>query len=85
MDRKEAIELIVSNFDITKEKRDEKSFYIEEDDSTASFFFDKRQYLRGEVVAKLVELFNGVNIIDGQCRIDPLTLLWTTVYIEKRQ
>lgn len=85
MTRKEAIELIISNFDISEEKREEKSFYSINEDDTATFYFDKRQYQRDEVISKLVELFSKENIVDGQCRIEPITLLWTVCHIEKRR
>lgn len=85
MTRKEAIELIISNFDISEEKIEGKSFYSMKEDDTATFYFDKRQYWRDEVISKLVDLFGNAKIVDGQCRIEPITLLWTVCYIEKRR
>lgn len=85
MTRKEAIELIISNFDLSEKNEEGKSFYSMEEDDTATFFFDKRQYFRDEVINKLVSLFGNVNVINGQCWIEPITLLWTVCHIEKRK
>lgn len=84
MTREEAIKSIVDAFRLTNEKQEGKSFYIKEDDDCATFYFDKREYLRDEVIRGLVRLLNDVNIVDGQCRIEPLTLVWTVAHIEKR-
>lgn len=83
---KEAIDGVVGLFDILPwdERVDEKSFYTVKEDGTASFFFDKRQYMRDEVISRLVNYFNDKVITDGQCRIDNMTLVWTTVHIEPR-
>ena len=45
---------------------------------------DKRKYERGEIIEKLSELFKGVNITNGLCRIDGITFVFTTVKIEER-
>lgn len=85
--RKDAINKIVSEFKLTdgsKGHKDGESFYINGEDDTADFFFDKRKHTRQEVIEKLVGMFGQVNIVDGQCSIDPITLLWTTAKIEKR-
>ena len=82
---KEAIDGILGLFEILpwEKREDEKSFYTVKD-GTASFFFDKRQYTRDEVISRLVTYFNDKTITDGQCRIDNMTLVWTTVHIEPR-
>lgn len=84
MTRKEAIDGIVAAFNLTTERQDGKSFYVPKDDDCASFFFDKREITRDEVVNTLVRMFEHENIIDGQCRINAFTFVWTTVLIEKR-
>lgn len=83
---KEAIDGVFGLFDILpwENREDEKSFYTVKEDGTASFFFDKRQYMRDEVIERLVNYFNDKVITDGQCRIDAMTLVWTTVHIEPR-
>lgn len=83
---KEAIDGILGLFEILpwENREDEKSFYGVKEDGTASFFFDKRQYMRDEVIERLVNYFNDKVIVDGQCRIDAISLAWTTVHIEPR-
>ena len=75
---KEAFEL-----DSFQERKEGKSFYGE-DSEDVSFFFDKRQYDRATVIEKLRECFKDKNIVEGQCRIDNITLLYTVVHIEPR-
>ena len=85
--KQEAIDRIVAEFNLpdpSQEREDGKSFYTKDGDN-ADFFFDKRQYTRYEVIERLFNLFNGVNILEGQCSIDPITLLWTTAKIENRK
>ena len=83
---KEAIDGILGLFEILpwENREDEKSFYTVKEDGTADFFFDKRQYMRDEVISRLVTYFNDKIITDGQCRIDEITFVWTTVHIEPR-
>lgn len=83
---KEAVGLIKNLFDVTpaNEKQEGKSFYTDEACDGATFFFDKRQYSRGEVVNKLVSTFSDKVIEKGQVRIDNITLVFTMVYVEHR-
>ena len=83
---KEAVDGILGLFKILpwENREDEKSFYTVKEDGTASFFFDKRQYTRDEVISRLATYFDDKIITDGQCRIDNMTLVWTTVHIEPR-
>lgn len=48
------------------------------------FFIDKREYTRPSVIEKLQAYFKDKTIIDGQCRLEGITLLWTTFHIEDR-
>ena len=82
--RREAIEAIKGIFETNKGREDNMSRLIENEDGTATFLLDKRKYERCEIIRQLTELFEGVVIIDGICRIEGLTLLFTTVKIEKR-
>ena len=84
MTRREAIEAIKGMFETNTGQEDNASRLIENDNDTATFMLDKRKYERGEVIEKLSELFNGVNIVDGLCRIDGITFVFTTVKIEER-
>ena len=49
------------------------------------FFIDKREYTRSSVIDKLQAYFTDKTIIDGQCRLEGITLLWTTFHIEDRK
>ena len=84
MTLKEAVEAVKELFDVCPfdERKEGKSFYISEKHGGVTFFFDKRQYWRGDIISKLSEYFQDKYITDGQCRIDNITLLWTNVYLE---
>lgn len=84
--KEEAVNGIKSLFELLPfdKKEDGKSFYGIGSDWKATFYFDKRQYMRDEVIDKLVEHFRGKNIVGGRCRISPITLLYTVVSIEER-
>ena len=86
--KQQAIDGIKKLFELTtwEDRQEGKSFYSQnEGTDNANFFFDKRQYERHEVIKKLSEYFKDKNIIQGQCRIDSLTLVWTQVIIEDRK
>ena len=78
--KQDAINAII---DIFKLKESELSKYSVKEDN-ASFLIDKREFERFEVIDKLQEFFSDKSIIDGQCRIDSLTFLYTSVKIENR-
>lgn len=84
MTRREAIEAIKGMFETNTGLEDNRSRFIGHDDDTATFMLDKRKYERGEIIGKLSEYFNDANIVDGLCRIDGITFVFTTVKIEKR-
>lgn len=84
MTRREAIEAIKGMFETNTGQEDNVSRLIENDNDTATFMLDKRKYDRGEIIGKLSEYFKDVNIVDGLCRIDGITFLFTTVKIEER-
>lgn len=84
MTLKEAVEAVRKLFDVCPfdEREKRKSFYFLEEHGGATFCLDKRQHQRGDIVSKLSRYFQDKYIIDGQCRIDYITLLWTNVYLE---
>lgn len=84
MTRREAIEAIKGMFETNTGQEDNVSRLIENDNDTATFLLDKRKYERGVIIEKLSELFKGVNITNGLCRIDSITFVFTTVKIEER-
>ena len=49
------------------------------------FFIDKREHTRLSVIEKLQAYFKDKTIIDGQCRLEGITLLWTMFHIEDRE
>jgi len=83
--RREAIDALKGMFETNTGKDDNASRFIEGDNDTATFMLDKRKYERYEIIDKLSNYFNGVSIIDGQCRIDNITFVFTNVYIEERK
>lgn len=85
MTRREAIESIKEMFETNTGQEDNVSRLIEEENDTATFMLDKRKYERGEIVEKLSEFFKDVNIVDGLCRIEGITFVFTTVKIEERR
>lgn len=84
MTRREAIDAIKGMFETNTGEADNASMLTENDNDTATFMLDKRKYERGEIIGKLSELFKGVNITDGLCRIGNITFVFTTVAIEER-
>lgn len=83
--KQQAIDGIKGLFDLTtwNDRKDGKSFYTQKEGTDdADFFFDKRQYERDEVIAKLSTYFADKRIIGGCCAIDSITLLYTTVHIK---
>ena len=83
--RREAIDAIKRMFETNTGKHDNVSMFTENDNDTATFMLDKRKYERGEVIDKMRQFFDGVSIIDGQCRIESITFVFTIVHIEERK
>lgn len=54
-------------------------------ENKGSFFIDKREYERDDVISMLRKYFENLVITGGQCRIDPITLMYTMFHIEDRQ
>lgn len=82
--RREAIDAIKGMFETNTGEADNASMLSEKENDTATFMLDKRKYERYEIIDKLSKFFDGVSIIDGQCRIDSITFVFTNVYIEER-
>lgn len=82
--RREAIDAIKGMFETNTREADNASVMTEFENDTATFMLDKRKYERYEIIDKLSNYFQGVSIIDGQCRISSVTLVFTTVHIEER-
>ena len=58
--------------------------FVSEENGNATFNINKQYLERGAVIEKLMQYFNGLEIIGGQCRVDNITLVFTTFYIEDR-
>ena len=85
--RRQAIDAIKKMFCFNgdqKEGNHAKSFCKEGENDTAEFYVNKLHYERGEVIGKLQEYFRDKVIDGGQCRIDGITFVFTTLYIEQR-
>jgi len=67
------------------EQGDGESFYIQKEDEGCTFFYDKRQYTREEVIEQMCRYFENKVIENGQCRIPPISLAWTDVHLEHRE
>lgn len=81
---KEALDLIFEKFDVLEftERKDRKSFWSQDDDGVVSFFFDKRQYEREDVLQGLSEIFSTVISDECQIEVDSMTMLWTRVILK---
>lgn len=83
--KQQAVEAIKGMFELLPfGKRENGTSFFSEEEDKVSFWLDKRQYLRSEVIQKLTEYFADKNIVGGRCRVESLTLLWTIVHIENR-
>ena len=74
----------MSKFEVQKfaDREEGKSFYCQDDDGHVSFFFDKRQYEREDVLEGLSEIFSSVISDECRCEVDSITFLWTRVTIK---
>ena len=84
----EAVNHIVDRFNLSEWKAGETkpegklSFYSLSQDGTYSFFFDKREFVRSEVVSALQDYFLDKYLPKGNgCAIDGITILFTVVRI----
>ena len=80
--KEQAISDLQKVFNTTSwEDREEGRSFADKGD----FFIDKREHTRPSVIEKLQAYFKDKTIIDGQCRLEGITLLWTTFHIEDRK
>lgn len=52
--------------------------------SDGTFLIDKREFQRYDTIEKLLRYFADKIIIKGQCRVENITLLYTTFHIENK-
>lgn len=83
--KQEAVEGLIQVFSaVPFEERKEGSNFYSEKDGTTSFYIDKRNCERYEAIQKAQVFFKDKVIVDGQCRIDSITLVWTILHVEDR-
>lgn len=81
--KQETIEALKQLFDYEAHK-DSREVMVIEENGNASFMIDKRYMERYAVINILQRFFADKYIEGGQCRIDNITLVWTTFDIEDR-
>ena len=59
-----------------------ESFYLTQPDGTIILMFDKSDKTREEIASIISDYVKDKVIENGQCRVSPMTLVWTSVYIE---
>jgi hypothetical protein len=52
--------------------------------SNGTFLIDKREFQRDEIIKKLFWYFSDKIIIKGQCRVENITMAYTTFHIENK-
>lgn len=82
--KQETIEALKKLFDYESHK-EKKEVIVAEHDYGATFMIDKRYLERYEVIERLQNFFADKVIDGGQCRIDSITLLYTSFFIEHRE
>ena len=83
LSKQETIEALKQLFDY-KAHKDSREVMVIEENGNASFMIDKRYMERYEVINILLRHFTENYIEGGQCRLDNITLVWTTFHIEDR-
>lgn len=83
LSKQETIEALKQLFDYEAHK-DTREVMIFEENGNANFMIDKRYMDRYAVIDTLQRFFADKYIEGGQCRIDNITLVWTTFDIEDR-
>ena len=83
--KKETIEALKEVFDYEAHKESREVMVALKDNGDATFMVDKRYMECFEVIDKLQEFFADKYIDGGQCRVDNITFVWTSFYIEDRK
>ena len=81
--KQETIKALKSLFN-SEAHKDDRKVMVSEEGGNATFMVDKGLMTRFDVINKLQEFFADKYIDGGQCRIDSITLVWTTFHIEDR-
>lgn len=83
--KQETVEALKKLFDYENNRASKKVIILEEQSGNCTTFMVDKQYLeRSKVIDKLQEFFADKVIDDGQCRIDNITFVFTSFFIENR-
>lgn len=81
--REECVNELKQLFDLDDTFVPEKGYVsYNKEKETTTFWVDKRYMWRLDVIDVLKEYFKDKYIVDGQCRIDSITLVYTWFHIE---
>ena len=50
--------------------------------SEGKIYVNKKDLTREQAIAEAIKYFEDKNIIDGQCKVSPITFVWTVFSIE---
>lgn len=64
-------------------KKEHVSWYSVNQDGEVTFYIDKQQHERDEVIDMLRKYFLGKRIENGYCSVSGITLVWTTFELKK--
>ena len=83
--KQETVEALKELFDYENNKESNNVIVVEEQSGDRTTFMVNKQYLeRFEIIDKLKEFFADKIIDGGQCRIDNITFVFTSFFIENR-
>ena len=83
--KQETVEAIKELFDYENNKESNNVIVVENKEEDRTTFMVNKQYLeRFEVIDKLQSFFADKVIDDGQCRVDNITFVFTSFFIENR-
>lgn len=83
--KQETVEALKELFDYENNKKSNNVIVVEEQSGGRITFMVNKQYMeRFEVIDKLKEFFADKVIDDGQCRVDNITFMFTSFFIENR-
>lgn len=78
-----AVEALKQLFDYENNKESKNVIVATHEDKT-TFMINKQYLEREEVIRILADFFGDKVFNEGQCRVEPITLLWTAFHIEDR-
>lgn len=83
--KQETVEALKELFDYENNKESKNVLVVENKEEGRTEFMIKKQYMeRFEIIDKLREFFADKVIDGGQCRIDNITFVFTSFFIEDK-